>query len=148
MVDGPRAAFLPAPVMQAATWSKSDVKAIGQLLCKEARSKAAQILAAPTICCQRNPLGGRNFESFSEDPFRTLDSSCTLTIAGRLLISIFAVSGSLAIEYVAGIQETGEVVATAKHLCVTLLSCSRSSTDETIALRTNRSLSASVSMPS
>ena len=47
------------------------------------------------MCCVRNPLGGRNFESFSEDPF---------------------LSGGLAIEYVKGLQESGEVVATAKHL--------------------------------
>ncbi|EXJ94208.1 hypothetical protein A1O1_02601 [Capronia coronata CBS 617.96] len=94
MVDGPRAAFLPAPVLQAATWSKADLKWIGQLLCKEAKTKGAQVLLAPTMCGIRNPLGGRNFESFSEDPF---------------------LSGSLAIEYVAGLQETGEVQATAKH---------------------------------
>ncbi|KAH8653738.1 glycoside hydrolase superfamily [Xylariales sp. PMI_506] len=93
-VDGPRAAFLPAPVLQAATWSKVDLKTIGGLLCREAKTKAAQVLLAPTICCARNPLGGRNFESYSEDPF---------------------LSGSLAIQYVSGLQETGEVVATAKH---------------------------------
>lgn len=97
MVDGPRAAFLPAPVMQAATWSKADIKDIGRLLCKEARSKSAQIVAAPTMCCIRNPLGGRNFETFSEDPHLT---------------------GVLATEYVAGVQESGEVTATAKHLQV------------------------------
>jgi beta-glucosidase len=95
MVDGPRAAFLPAPVLQAATWSKSDLKQIGRLLCREAKTKGAQVLLAPTMCCIRNPLGGRNFESFSEDPL---------------------LSGSLAIEYVGGLQETGEVMATAKHL--------------------------------
>lgn len=95
MVDGPQAAFLPAPVLQAATWSPLDLKAIGRILCRETVTKAAHVLAGPTICCLRNPLGGRNFESFSEDPF---------------------LSGSLAVEYVQGLQQTGEVVATAKHL--------------------------------
>lgn len=95
MVDGPQAAFLPAPIMQAATWSKPDLRATGQLLCRETKTKAAHVLAGPTMCCVRNPLGGRNFETFSEDPF---------------------LSGSLAVEYVEGLQETGEVVASAKHL--------------------------------
>ncbi|PLB44118.1 hypothetical protein P170DRAFT_416521 [Aspergillus steynii IBT 23096] len=93
-VGGSKAIFLPAPVAQAATWSKTDVRAIGRVLMMEVQSKAAQIVLAPTMCCIRNPLGGRNFESFSEDPF---------------------LSGTLAIEYVAGVQETGTVAATAKH---------------------------------
>ncbi|KAL1311460.1 hypothetical protein AAFC00_004405 [Neodothiora populina] len=93
-VDGPKAALLPAPVVQSATWSKSNVRKLGRLLSRETRSKAAQILLAPTVCCLRNPLGGRNFESFSEDPL---------------------LSGQLAIEYVTGLQEDGMVVATAKH---------------------------------
>ncbi|KAL3419551.1 glycosyl hydrolase family 3 N terminal domain-containing protein [Phlyctema vagabunda] len=93
-VDGPSAAFVPAPVAQAATWSKEHLHAIGQLLCREAKTKAAQVLLAPTICCARNPLGGRNFESYSEDPY---------------------LSGQLAIQYVRGVQETGEVAATVKH---------------------------------
>lgn len=95
MVDGPKAMFLPAPVMQSATWSRADMRSIGRLLCKEAKSKSAQIVAAPTMCGIRNPLGGRNFETFSEDPYLT---------------------GALATEYVAGVQESGEVSATAKHL--------------------------------
>ncbi|RDW64054.1 hypothetical protein BP5796_10556 [Coleophoma crateriformis] len=93
-VDGPPAAFLPAPVSQAATWSKDHLYALGQLLCREVKTKAAQVLLAPTICCARNPLGGRNFESYSEDP---------------------VLSGQLAIQYVRGVQETGEVAATVKH---------------------------------
>ncbi|KAJ6150557.1 hypothetical protein N7471_001756 [Penicillium samsonianum] len=93
-VDGPTSAFLPAPVAQAATWSTNAVRAIGRLLCEEAKTKAAQVLLAPTICCARNPLGGRNFESFSEDPL---------------------LSGKLAIEYIRGVQESGEVGATVKH---------------------------------
>ncbi|KAI8712564.1 Beta-glucosidase [Fusarium sp. LHS14.1] len=93
-VDGPTAAFLPGPICQAATWSKQQLRSVGRLLCEETKTKAAQILLAPTICLSRNPLGGRNFESFGEDPFLT---------------------GSLATEYVAGVQETGQVMATVKH---------------------------------
>lgn len=94
MSDGSTAAFLPAPVMQAATWSKTDIKDIGRLLCRETESKSAQIVAAPTMCGMRSPLGGRNFETFSEDPYLT---------------------GTLATSYVAGVHESGTVTATAKH---------------------------------
>ncbi|OAL56316.1 hypothetical protein IQ07DRAFT_674538 [Pyrenochaeta sp. DS3sAY3a] len=94
IVDGPRALFLPATVLLASTWSRADIRQIGRLLSREAKTKGAQILLAPTVCCARNPLGGRNFETFSEDPF---------------------LSGILAVEYVGGVQESREVVATAKH---------------------------------
>ncbi|KAK7417457.1 hypothetical protein QQX98_004577 [Neonectria punicea] len=93
-VDGPSAAFLPGPVCQAATWSKTQMRDLGRLLCREAKTKAAHVLLAPTICCARNPLGGRNFECFGEDPF---------------------LSGTLAVEYIHGVQETGEISATVKH---------------------------------
>ncbi|KIW14290.1 hypothetical protein PV08_07072 [Exophiala spinifera] len=119
MVDGPQSAFLPAPVLQAATWCRSDLKAVGRLLCREMKTKSAQILAAPTICCARNPLGGRNFEAFSEDPF---------------------LSGALAIEYVAGLQQTGEVVATAKHLVANEQETERFTVDSVIDEQTLREI--------
>lgn len=93
-VDGPTAAFLPGPICQAATWSKEQLRSVGRLLCEETKTKASQILLAPTVCLSRNPLGGRNFENFGEDPFLT---------------------GCLATEYVAGVQETGQVTTTIKH---------------------------------
>ncbi|CZR52316.1 related to beta-glucosidase [Phialocephala subalpina] len=93
-VNGPTAAFLHSPIAQAATWSKSSLYQIGKLLSREAKTKSAQVLLAPTICCARNPLGGRNFECLGEDPVLT---------------------GSLAREYVKGVQEGGEVGATVKH---------------------------------
>ncbi|KZL85905.1 glycoside hydrolase family 3 protein, partial [Colletotrichum incanum] len=79
---------------QAATWSGPQLRYLGRLLCREVKTKSAHVLLAPTICCARNPLGGRNFECFGEDPFLT---------------------GSLAVEYVAGVQEDGKVAATPKH---------------------------------
>lgn len=50
----------------------------------------------PTVCTHRHPLGGRNFESFSEDPLLT---------------------GRLAAQYIGGLQDQG-VGATIKHFAV------------------------------
>jgi beta-glucosidase len=60
---------------------------------EEAKAKGAHVILGPTINMQRSPLGGRGFESFSEDP---------------------VLAGIGAASLIAGIQETG-VVATAKH---------------------------------
>lgn len=37
-------------------------------MAKEAHAKGVHVLLGPTINMQRSPLGGRGFESFSEDP--------------------------------------------------------------------------------
>ncbi|BFZ61925.1 hypothetical protein YB2330_003003 [Saitoella coloradoensis] len=66
---------------------------VGTLLGQEAKDKDVQVLLAPTICCHRSPLGGRNFESFSEEPW---------------------LSGTLASSMVNGVQSQG-VSATVKH---------------------------------
>ncbi|KAF8758610.1 Glycoside hydrolase family 3 [Rhizoctonia solani] len=66
---------------------------VGSFLAVEAKSKSATVLLAPTCNIQRSPLGGRSFESFSEDPH---------------------LSGHLAAAYVSGLQDNG-VAATIKH---------------------------------
>lgn len=66
---------------------------VGVALGEEALTKGARCLLAPTVCIQRHPLGGRNFETFSEDPF---------------------LSGQMGVASVDGIQSTG-VAATVKH---------------------------------
>ncbi|KAF7556682.1 hypothetical protein G7Z17_g1244 [Cylindrodendrum hubeiense] len=91
--EGVPAAFLPSGVSLGATWDESIMFEIGQLLAEECKSKSASVSLAPTMCIQRHPLGGRNFESFSEDPFMT---------------------GKLATAYIRGLQSRG-VGATAKH---------------------------------
>ncbi|KAH6652257.1 glycoside hydrolase [Truncatella angustata] len=35
------------------------------------KSKSASIILAPTMCIHRHPLGGKDFQSFSEDPYLT-----------------------------------------------------------------------------
>ncbi|GLB05369.1 hypothetical protein AtubIFM57258_000649 [Aspergillus tubingensis] len=91
--EGVPAAFLPSGVSLGATWDRDLLFEIAQLLADECKSKSASVLLAPTICIHRHILGGRNFESFSEDPFLT---------------------GKLAISYVQGLQSCG-VGATPKH---------------------------------
>ncbi|KGO53540.1 Glycoside hydrolase family 3 [Penicillium expansum] len=91
--EGVPAAFLPSGVSLGATWDREILFEIAQLLGDECKSKSASVLLAPTICIHRHPLGGRNFESFSEDPYLT---------------------GKLATAYVRGLQSRG-VGATPKH---------------------------------
>ncbi|EGO27630.1 glycoside hydrolase family 3 protein [Serpula lacrymans var. lacrymans S7.9] len=66
---------------------------VGKALGDEARAKSCHILLAPTVNTQRSPLGGRGFESFSEDP---------------------VVNGNIAAAYINGVQSKG-VAATIKH---------------------------------
>ena len=66
--DKPGTAF-PVGVAMAATWNEKLINEIGIAIRKEARAKKADILLGPCVNIHRNPLGGRNFESYSEDPF-------------------------------------------------------------------------------
>lgn len=64
-----------------------------KLLAPEAKLRAASVILGPTVNIQRSPLGGRSFESFSEDP----------TLSGRI-----------AAAYVDGLQRQG-IGACIKH---------------------------------
>ncbi|KAJ3548937.1 hypothetical protein NM208_g763 [Fusarium decemcellulare] len=69
--DGVSAASLPTGVSLAATWDNEVIKDVCQVLIAEAKSKEVDVLLGPTVCIPRTPLGGRNFEAYSEDPFLT-----------------------------------------------------------------------------
>lgn len=90
---GTKAALFPCGVSLAATWNTKLLFQVGQHLADEVKARSAQVLLAPTVCLHRGPLGGRNFESFSEDPYLT---------------------GKLAASYINGLQGKG-VAATIKH---------------------------------
>jgi beta-glucosidase len=76
-----------------ATWDTALIDRVGAMLGEEARTKACRVLLAPTVNLHRSPLGGRNFESYSEDP----------CLAGRI-----------AAAFVRGVQSRG-VATTVKH---------------------------------
>ncbi len=91
--SGVKAACFPAEISLASTWNIDLLERVGQALAREAHLKGAQVLLAPTVNIQRSPLGGRNFECFSEDPY---------------------LSARLAVAYITGLQQEG-VGASLKH---------------------------------
>ncbi len=91
---GARAVCLPASICLAASFDAALVHEAGHLLGVEASRKGAHVLLAPTINIARHPLGGRNFESFGEDPFLT---------------------SMMAVAYIEGVQDIAGVGACAKH---------------------------------
>ncbi|KAL3468063.1 glycoside hydrolase superfamily [Aspergillus heterothallicus] len=115
---GTTAACFPASSLLAATWDLEAAKHIGNALADETRSKGARVLLAPTVCPHRHPLGGRNFESFSEDPF---------------------LAGKLAAQYITGLQEKG-VAATIKHYAVNEQETCRFTVNEIVAERALREI--------
>ncbi|KAH9857719.1 glycoside hydrolase family 3 protein [Lenzites betulinus] len=84
---------LPCATSLASTFDPDLLFEVGKFLGEEAKIKSSVILLAPTCNIQRNPLGGRAFESFSEDPH---------------------LSGNMAAAYVNGLQSQG-VASTIKH---------------------------------
>jgi beta-glucosidase len=106
MTDGPNGArgagsltggvlttCFPSGISLASTWNTNLVERVGQALADETKMKGAQVLLGPTVNIQRSPLGGRNFECFSEDPY---------------------LSARLAVAYITGLQREG-VGASIKH---------------------------------
>ncbi|EXJ58064.1 beta-glucosidase [Cladophialophora yegresii CBS 114405] len=91
--NGVPAACLPCGTGLAATWDTDLVKKGGALQGTEAIAKGASVILGPTTNMQRSPLGGRGFESFSEDPY---------------------LAGAMSASTINGIQSTG-VSATIKH---------------------------------
>ena len=64
-----KAACFPAGISLASTWDTDLLERVGDALAREARMKGARVLLGTTVNIQRSPLGGRNFECFSEDPY-------------------------------------------------------------------------------
>ncbi|KAL3474583.1 glycosyl hydrolase family 3 N terminal domain-containing protein [Aspergillus californicus] len=66
---GVPAACLPCGTALGALWDRKLLQDAGELLGEECIAKGAHCWLGPTVNMQRSPLGGRGFESFSEDPF-------------------------------------------------------------------------------
>jgi beta-glucosidase len=64
----PATAF-PTASCLAASWDPALLRTMGQVLAEEAIARNVDVLLGPGTNMKRSPLGGRNFEYFSEDPF-------------------------------------------------------------------------------
>jgi beta-glucosidase len=63
------ATCFPTASSTASTWDPQLLHAMGQALGEEAIALNVNVLLGPGVNMKRSPLGGRNFEYFSEDPF-------------------------------------------------------------------------------
>ncbi|KAL4246517.1 glycosyl hydrolase 3 family protein [Abortiporus biennis] len=109
---------LPCATSLASTFDPELIQEAGEFLAEEAKIKSSVILLAPTCNIQRSPLGGRAFESFSEDPH---------------------LSGILAAAYVNGLQSK-EVAATIKHFVGNDQEHERTAADSVISERALREI--------
>ncbi|KAF9485175.1 glycoside hydrolase family 3 protein [Pholiota conissans] len=91
--NGVPSSCFPSPIGLGSSFDTHLVDRIGQAIGDECRAKSTHVLLAPTVNTQRSPLGGRGFESFSEDPH---------------------LNGIIAASYIGGVQTKG-VSATIKH---------------------------------
>jgi beta-glucosidase len=66
-----RSLALPCGAALGATWNPELIEQVGEVLAAEAITKGVNLLLGPTVCIPRTLLAGRNFESYSEDPYLT-----------------------------------------------------------------------------
>jgi beta-glucosidase len=102
----------------AATWNCALTRAIGVALGQECLAEQVSVLLGPGINIKRNPLGGRNFEYFSEDPY---------------------LAGALACAWIGGVQSQG-VGTSLKHFAVNNHESGRMVVDAIVDERTLREI--------
>lgn len=124
MTDGPigvrwgRATSFPSGVSLGATWDTALTQRYAEALARETLAKGRNMLLGPCVNIHRFPAGGRNFESYGEDPYLTQ---------------------RLAVNYVKALQKNG-VIATIKHYALNNQEWRRTEVDVKADERTMREI--------
>ena len=110
--------FFPSGIGQAATFAPERVEAVGRAVAAEAKLKNFPVLLAPAINIQRDPVCGRDFEYFTEDP---------------------CLNAQLSAAFVKGVQSL-RVIACAKHYAANSQETNRGSVSSEMDERTLREI--------
>ena len=113
-----KATCFPAEVTTAGSWDPELLTEIGAAIGEEAREQGVGLVLGPGANLKRNPLCGRNFEYFSEDPY---------------------LAGKLAAGFIRGAEAQG-VSTSLKHFAANSQELSRFTSDSVMDERTLREL--------
>lgn len=112
------ATCFPAAVTAGATWNRELYAAEGEAIGREALAAGVSVVLGPGCNIKRNPLGGRNFEYISEDPYQ---------------------AGKMAAAFIRGQQSTG-AASSLKHFAANSQEYKRMNGDSQMDERTLREI--------
>jgi len=108
-----KATCFPPACLTACSFDRQVLKKLGTALAKECKHYGVQMILGPGINIKRNPLNGRNFEYFSEDPY---------------------LSGELGASFVRAVEDQG-VGTSVKHFIVNNQETNRFTVDSIVDQR-------------
>ena len=110
---------IPVGTLLAQTWDTELMKEIGEMIAGEMKEFEISLWLAPGMNIHRNPLCGRNFEYYSEDPL---------------------LSGRMAAAITLGVQKVPGCGTTIKHFCCNNQEDNRMGSDSVLSERTLREI--------